>query len=147
MRIEGTVVKSGGAESGIGVSGTGSGSGAVCLRASGEGMIEFTTRPLKPGGRESWKRLRAVALRISRENEEMSLSGERRGGDGINGVAGSELSVYGSRDLMGWSHVATGRGVAIRGRWPGYWRFFKIKARVSPAAGMAVEGIAMRLEE
>ncbi len=147
MRIEGTVVKSGGAESGTGVSGTGSGSGAVCLRASGEGMIEFTTRPLKPGGRESWKRLRAVALRISRENEEVSLSGERRGGDGVNGVAGSELSVYGSRDLMGWSHVATGRGVAIRGRWPGYWRFFKIKARVSPAAGMAVEGIAMRLEE
>ncbi len=45
----GTVVKSGGAESGIGVSGTGSGSGAVCLRASGKGMIEFTTRPLKPG--------------------------------------------------------------------------------------------------
>ena len=37
MHIEGTVVKSGGAESGIGVSGTGSGSGAVCLRASGEG--------------------------------------------------------------------------------------------------------------
>ena len=49
MHIEGTVVKSGGAESGIGVSGTGSGSGAVCLRASGKGMIEFTTRPLKPG--------------------------------------------------------------------------------------------------
>lgn len=121
MTIDGTTVKN--------KSASGSGDTVSCLSSGiafgpidATGICRLTTRPLKLGDAESWKRVWSVRLR----------------GDLDPGRC--RMALYGSADLRNWKKIAEKTGSAIAGMWAPCCRFYKIEAEFYLSGSETIQG-------
>lgn len=123
MTIDGSTVKSKSNASGVApsISKTDVAFSAVDVNK----MCRLTTRPVKLGDAEGWKRVMSVRLR----------------GDFDPGRC--RMAIYGSGDLRIWKKIAGKTGSAIAGMWTPFYRFYKIEAEFYLSESETVQGFAV----